>query len=148
MVERRDLGSWLGGPKGPDDESGESDYPGERLGRPEHGPGSVGSFGRRLLGLWVDWALCLLIANAILGEAAYALFVLAVEHWAMVGTLGATIGHRVVGLRVQTVAGGHPGPGRALTRSVLLCLAVPPLIMDSDQRGLHDRAVGTLVVRG
>jgi hypothetical protein len=30
---------------------------------------------------------------------------------------------------------------------VLLALAVPALIWDADQRGLHDKAVGTLVAR-
>jgi len=36
---------------------------------------------------------------------------------------------------------------RALVRGLLLCLAVPPLIVGQDGRGLHDRAAGTRVVR-
>ena len=39
------------------------------------------------------------------------------------------------------------GPLRAAGRAVLLGLAVPALIFDADQRGLHDRAVGTVVAR-
>jgi len=30
---------------------------------------------------------------------------------------------------------------------VLLVLVVPPLIMDADGRGLHDRAAGSIVTR-
>jgi hypothetical protein len=32
-------------------------------------------------------------------------------------------------------------------RTVLLCLAVPALIWDRDQRGLHDKAAQTVLVR-
>src|SRR6478752_714512 len=33
-------------------------YPGERLGLPQHGPGSIARFGRRSAALFVDWLLC------------------------------------------------------------------------------------------
>jgi uncharacterized RDD family membrane protein YckC len=36
---------------------------------------------------------------------------------------------------------------RALLRTALVCLVVPPLIYDRDHRGLHDMAVGTVVVK-
>jgi len=65
----------------------------------------------------------------------------------LVGTAGASIGQRVVDLRVETVAGGAAGPIRAAIRAVLLCLVVPALIWDRDQRGLHDKAAGTVLVR-
>jgi uncharacterized RDD family membrane protein YckC len=50
-------------------------------------------------------------------------------------------------MRVERADGGAPGFVAALIRSVLLCLALPPLIWDADQRGLHDRWAGTVVVR-
>jgi hypothetical protein len=31
--------------------------------------------------------------------------------------------------------------------TLLLCLVIPAVVMDSDGRGLHDRAVGSIVVR-
>ena len=140
------MGSWLDGPgavAGP-----VQDYPGQRLGRPQDGDGSVGRFGRRLGGLAVDWAIALLIARAAVGTSSLApLVVFLAEHALLVGTAGATIGHRAFGLRVETLAGAHPGPVKALVRSLLVVLAVPPLVMDADQRGLHDRAVGTIVAR-
>ena len=63
------------------------------------------------------------------------------------GTLGSSIGHRLVGLQVVTMDGAWAGPLRALVRSALLCLAVPALIWNADQRGLHDQAAGTVLVR-
>jgi hypothetical protein len=124
-------------------------YLGERLGRPRGGPGSLARPGRRILGIAVDWVLCTLIARALRGGDPFApLLVLAVEHLVLVGTLGASVGHRVAGLRVERLDHRLPGPARAAVRTLLLCLAIPALVWDADQRGLHDRLVGTLVVRG
>jgi len=39
------------------------------------------------------------------------------------------------------------GVWRPALRTVLLCLAVPAVIWDTDQRGLHDRLSGTVLVR-
>jgi hypothetical protein len=36
---------------------------------------------------------------------------------------------------------------RSAARAVLLSLAVPALIWDRDQRGLHDRFLGTVLLR-
>jgi len=132
------------------------DYPGRRLGLPADGRGSVAGVGARLLGLVIDWVVCLLVVALFVGGDVWTgrgwvqtapLLVLFVEQTLLVGLLGTAIGHRVV--RVQVV-GPHRGPiglPRAAVRALLLCLAVPPLLMDSDLRGLHDKAVGSVVVR-
>jgi uncharacterized RDD family membrane protein YckC len=146
VVNRREIGSWLDGPGG--GARVVQDYPGQRLGRPQDGDGSLGSFGRRLGGLVVDWAIALVIARVLIGTDSLApLIVFLAEHLLLVATVGATIGHRVFGLRVETLGGAHPGPLKAVVRSLLLVLVVPPLVMDADQRGLHDRAAGTVVAR-
>jgi hypothetical protein len=49
------------------------------------------------------------------------------------------------------VAGPDDAPiglSRAAVRSLLLCLAVPPLLMDADLRGVHDKVSRSVVVRG
>lgn len=146
MVDRRDVGSWLEGPGAA--RPVEQDYPGQRLGRPEEGPGSVAHVGRRLLGVTVDWIASLLVARAIFGADPWGpLLVFAIESAVLVSTIGATFGHRVVGLGVERVDGGLPGAARAVLRTVLLCLVIPAVVWDADQRGLHDKAAGTLVVR-
>jgi uncharacterized RDD family membrane protein YckC len=144
VVDRRDLGSWLEGPG----RASTGDYPGQRLGRPEHGSRSVARPGRRVLGLMIDWGLSLLIARGLLhGGSWTTLAIFLLEQTLLVGTAGASIGHRIADLRVETVAGGAAGPVRAAVRAVLLCLAVPALIWDRDQRGLHDKVAGTVLVR-
>lgn len=148
MVSRREAGSWLEPQRSPGEPGA---YPGQRLGRPEEGPRSLGGFGRRVVAIVVDWVISLLIAGGFLRGAHLGQFgpllVLLVMNVLLVSTAGATIGHRLLGLRVETVEGAPPGPVKALVRSVLLCLALPPLIWDRDQRGLHDRFAGTLVAR-
>ena len=140
---REDLGSWLdGGPR----PSGE--YPGQRLGLAEQGPGSLAPLGRRVLALVIDWVLCVVISNAVFGRNPWGpLAVLALENVALVGTIGTTIGHRVLGLRVVRLGGGAAGILRASARTALLCAAIPAAVWDADGRGLHDRLAGTVLLR-
>lgn len=153
MVNRKDIGSWIEGP-GASSRDGES-YPGSRLGMPQRGPGSVARFGRRLVGVMIDWLLCSLVAAALWGYSITGgdsgsfkpLVIFAVQHLILVGTIGFTIGHRVVGLRVVRLGGGLPGFVPALARTILLVLAIPALIWDRDDRGLHDKVAGTVVIR-
>jgi uncharacterized RDD family membrane protein YckC len=124
------------------------DHPGARLGLPDDGPGSVGRFGRRLLALVVDWAIALLVARALLRSDPWGtLAVFAVMQAALVGTLGGGAGHLLLGLRVVRLDGTATGPLRAIGRAVLLSLAVPAMVWDRDQRGMHDRLVGTVLRR-
>src|SRR5512134_1525624 len=52
-------GSWLGGVRSAGVDLG---APGERLGLPESGSGAAASYGRRLVALFIDWALSMVIA--------------------------------------------------------------------------------------
>jgi uncharacterized RDD family membrane protein YckC len=122
---------------------------------PRGGRGSMGRFGRRLVGVVIDWALCQLLAYGLFDKAFGAagagsflpLGIFAVENLLLVGTLGSTIGHRVVGLRVLSTDGRAARPLQVLVRTLLLCLFLPAMFWDKDGRGLHDRAAGTVIVR-
>ena len=115
----------------------------------------MGRFGRRLVGVVIDWALCQLLAYGLFDKAFgvagagsfLPLGIFAVENLLLVGTLGSTIGHRVVGLRVLSTDGRAARPLQVLVRTVLLCLFLPAMFWDKDGRGLHDRAAGTVIVR-
>jgi len=153
VVNRNDIGSWIEGPGASSRDGGS--YPGSRLGLPQRGPGSIARFGRRLVGVTIDWLLCSLVAAALWGYSITGddsgsfkpLVIFAVQHLILVGTIGFTIGHRVVGLRVVRLGGGLPGFVPALARTILLVLAIPALIWDRDDRGMHDKVAGTVVIR-
>ncbi|MBO0827131.1 MAG: RDD family protein [Streptosporangiales bacterium] len=146
-MDRRWLGSWLAGPSSAED-GAPGKYPGERLGLPQEGPGSIAGLGRRLGGLLIDWLICSVIGLGLLRSVPFAaLLVFAVENVLLVGTAGFTIGHRIVGIRVSRVDGSHAGFGWAAVRTVFLCVFIPALFMDRDLRGMHDRAADTVPVR-
>ncbi|WP_380167893.1 RDD family protein [Jannaschia sp. R86511] len=141
------LGGWMYGPGGPREPT--QDFPGQRLGRPQHGPGSVAPMMRRVLALVVDWLLAVLVGGTLLtGLSSFGpLVVFGVVQVLLVGTIGFSVGHRVIGLAVTRLDSGPLGPLGALVRTALLLLVIPALVMDEDGRGLHDRAAGSVVVR-
>lgn len=122
-------------------------WPGQRLGLPETGPGSLAGFGRRMLALLIDWALAMVISTGFFGGDPLATLILFVAmHIILVGLLGVTIGKRLV--RIQVVRGHNlPGPLWAAVRTGLLLLVIPAIIPAPDGRNLHDRAAGTMQIR-
>jgi len=122
-------------------------YPGQRLGLPEHGPGSVASLPRRLLALLIDWLLSMVIAYWLTHSQFWTIAVFAIETYLLTALGGSTVGKRLVGIRTVRVGGGPVGFGWALVRTAILLTVVPPLLTDRDLRGLHDRASDTIVVR-
>lgn len=129
-------------------------------GRPAPTPDEGGDrapLGRRLVAIVVDWVACLLITHGLIGRVvelspeafSFApLALLFLLNLAGVTLGGATFGHRLLGLRVVPMVGEWVTPLRAAVRAALLCLAIPAMIVISDDgRGLHDRAAGTKIVR-
>ncbi|MGV9802993.1 RDD family protein [Mycobacterium sp. NPDC003449] len=157
----RTMGTWLSGPGPFDSGDGESrdkpaGYPGERLGLPENGPGSLARTGRRLGALCIDWLVAyglagLAMAFDLVSMAMLSTAVLVI--WAVIGTVAVrlfsfTPGQLAVGLVVAPADGrDRIGIVRAFIRVVLIALVIPPLVSDSDLRGLHDRASYTAVLR-
>lgn len=131
------------------------EFPGERLGLPETGPASVARFGRRLAALLVDWVASLLLVRLFFPHLGYGtqessfatLMIFALELIFFTWVAGASFGQRLLGMQVVRLDGRAPGLGRAIVRTLLLCLAVPALIWDQDSRGLHDRTAGTVLLR-
>ena len=127
-------------------------YRGQRLGLPPSGTGSMAGTGRRVAALFIDWIAATIVARALVGDPQSSL-----ESFATVGIFalevailtwlwGASFGQRILGIRVVGRARRLGLVGAAL-RTVLICLVIPPLIWDADGRGLHDRAVDTVVLR-
>jgi uncharacterized RDD family membrane protein YckC len=123
-------------------------WPGWRLGRPQEGRGSVARPGRRIAAVCIDLALCAIISWAFFFGVEFAsLTIFAIEQVVFLVTLGGSIGHLAMGLRLVTLKGTHCGVWRPIVRTVLLCLLIPAFIWDSDQRGMHDVFAGTVLVR-
>jgi uncharacterized RDD family membrane protein YckC len=124
------------------------DYPGQRLGLPERGPGSAGGFGPRILALVIDWLPCSVAAQLLTKNPALsALALFAAVTVLSVGIAGRTVGHAAAGLRIARLDGQRAGFTAAVIRTMLLCLVIPPVVYNIDGRGLHDRAAGTIVLR-
>ena len=142
--------TWLGGVRSAGVDLG---YPGERLGLPQEGSGSVSGWGRRIGALVIDWMICTWVVVQLVlrmnpAESPWApALVFAVQYLLLVGFMGQTFGHRLMGIRVAAMDGGDPRWLPVFVRTVLLGLAVPAVIWDRDHRGVHDRVSNTVVVR-
>lgn len=125
-----------------------SDWPGRRLGLPETGPRSIARPGRRIAALVIDYVPVVLISAAFFSYDAWAnLAIFATLQIVSILLLGGGIGHMVLRMRVVPLAGGRLSWWRPIVRTLLLCLVIPAVIWDRDQRALHDLAAGTLLVR-
>jgi uncharacterized RDD family membrane protein YckC len=139
---------------------GQPAYPGERLGLPEIGPGSVAGWGRRFAALLVDWLASTLVAavffgyqwlGATAGEQGWVgatpLLVFWLEASLLTALAGGSFGQLALRVSVVHVDGRPVNLLEALVRSFLIVLVVPPLIFNRDQRGLHDLLVKTVTLR-
>jgi uncharacterized RDD family membrane protein YckC len=149
-MDRRSLGSWLQGPGAtPRPDSEVAGYPGKRLGLPERGQGSIAGVGVRLLAFLLDAIMCRLVQGLLLPDLWWGVtLVFGVEVFVLTAFGGASAGQRLLRLRILRLDGRPVWLGTALVRTVLLLLLVPALITDRDGRGLHDKAAGTVLVRG
>jgi uncharacterized RDD family membrane protein YckC len=128
-------------------------WPGERLGLPESGPRSIARPGRRIAALAIDWAIASALSLAFFRSGPWqtdgfiTLGLFAGIQLLFLLVLNGGVGHLLLGMRVVPLNPGRLAPWRAIVRTLLVCLFVPAVIWDADQRGLHDRAAGTLLVR-
>lgn len=152
-IMAREIGSWLSGPQSLGSGDG---YPGERLGLPERGPGSLARMGRRIVALAVDWMISYGLAGLVMAIGLYDASFLATAVlliWLVLGVVsvrlfGFTPGQYLLGLRVASVDNRlHVGTGRAVARGLLIALVIPALFTDGDGRGIQDRVTATAVVR-
>jgi uncharacterized RDD family membrane protein YckC len=135
-------------PKLPDAPRPRPPWPGHDLGLAESGPRSIARFGRRLVALAIDWLLAVVISIAFFHYNGFAtLGVFFVMQCIFEITVGGSVGHLAVRLRLVPARGGSLAWWKPIIRTFLVCLVLPAVIYDRDQRGLHDRAVDTFLVR-
>lgn len=144
------MGTWLSGP-GVTAGRIPRKWRGERLGLPENGPGSVSSTGRRAVAILIDILLSGLVAGLFTAPELprnWSLLAWALIMIVPTALFGRTPGMVVMGIQVLRVDNTPTvGLWRAAVRTVLIFPVIPAVIWDVDNRGLHDRLTGTVVVR-
>ncbi len=115
------------------------------------------SLGRRLSALMVDWlAAFFIVVSTTGGLLAHsqgrqfkisALFF--VEMAVLSALQGASLGHRIFGIRIVRFAdGGRISPLQAIIRSALLTTVIFAITFDENGRGMHERFSGSVLTRG
>lgn len=124
-------------------------WAGDRLGLPEVGSGSLAKMGRRLIALSVDWAAALLISYAFFAaDNTATLLIFGAQNFILTALTGSSFGHRVAGLKLKRLDGAPVvGFAKAALRVCLILLVLPAVIWDNDNRGLHDKVAGTVLIR-
>ncbi len=130
-------------------------FPGQSLGLPERGRGSVAPWRARIAALLIDWAASMILAVALFGvgvlrESGWRswmiLAVFFVEKSVLSALAGGSFGQLLARVGVIRLDGRPLGWLRAIARTALVCLVLPAVVIGADRRGLDDLALGTVVV--
>jgi uncharacterized RDD family membrane protein YckC len=122
-------------------------YPGERLGLPREGSGSIGRPGRRIGALFLDYGAAYLISGFFGWDPLAILAIFAAIQIVFIPTIQGSPGHRIFGLRLVRADGAWVWLWRPVVRTLLLIVVIPAVIWDADQRGLHDKSAATMLLR-
>lgn len=151
--------TWLTGTGADGSSEAPPRWPGEKIGLPETGPGSVAGGFRRFVAFVFDLVAASLITALFLPpefgdvEVMRSFNSAAIVVWVVLTVpsaafFGFTPGMGVLGIRVGRLDGATSvGLWRAVVRCALTILIIPAAVRNIDGRGWHDRATGTVVVR-
>jgi uncharacterized RDD family membrane protein YckC len=112
--------------------------------------------GKRILALIFDWASAILVVQVIPNGPDYGtqsnslltLLIFAIEVALFTWMMGSSFGQRIVGIRVRDFSiNKNPTLLQSLFRTLLIVLLIPPLLADSEGRGLHDRLAKTKLIK-
>ena len=114
------------------------------------------TYARRMSALALDWLACYAIVAALSGginqmssnSSLYVLALFFAQVWILTALQGATLGHRLFGMKVVRFEdGGSLSIGQALVRTILLVLVVTAVTFDANGRGIHERLSGSVLTR-
>ncbi len=112
--------------------------------------------GKRILALIFDWVSAILVVQVIPNGPAYGtqsnslltLLIFAFEVTLFTWMMGSSFGQRIVGIRVRDFSiDKNPTLLQSLFRTLLIVVLIPPLLADSEGRGLHDRLAKTKLIK-
>lgn len=123
-------------------------FPGKKFRLPEFGSNSVAALWKRFVALVIDWGLATLISYGFFAyDPLWLLFFFVVPRMFFQILIGASIGQLFLGIRLTRVDGKALGIWAPIIRTLLLILVIPAIVLDPDQRGIHDVVAKTLVVQ-
>ena len=133
----------------------EESFPGQRLGLPAEGHGSLASWRARVAALLLDWAACMGVSVLLFGTEVLTgsdwrswmiLTTFFVQSTLLSWLVGGSLGQVVCRIAVARLDRQPLGIARAVLRAALVSLALPALVIGPDRRGLQDLAAGTVVI--
>lgn len=132
-----------------------AEYPGESIGLPESGRGSLASWWARIAALVLDWGTCMIVASFLFGAGVLReggwkswmiLAVFFVQSAVLTALTGSSFGQLLARIGVHRLDGQRLGWGRALARAGMICLVLPTVVIGAERRALNDLVLGTVVV--
>jgi uncharacterized RDD family membrane protein YckC len=133
----------------------EEPYPGQLLGLPATGHGSLATWGARVGARVIDWAVCTLVALTLFGTGVLTgggwrgfmtLATFCVESALLCWLAGGSLGQLVCRIAVVRLDRQPLGIVRAVLRAALISLALPAVVIGPNRRHLADLAAGTIVI--
>ncbi len=130
-------------------------YPGQSIGLPESGRGSLASWRARVAALVVDWAASMLVAYLLFGMGALRgsdwrqwtiLGVFFVQASLLTALTGSSFGQLLARIGVVRLDGAKISWWQAIARTAMKCVIIPAIVVGAERRGLDDLVLGTVMV--
>ena len=130
-------------------------HPGQSLGLPATGAGSLASWRARIAAIIVDWAASMAVAFLLFGMGALRgqdwrlwtpMAVYFVEASVLTAVMGGSFGQLLARIGIVRLDGTAIRWWQAVVRTALKCLVIPMLLIGAERRGLNDLMLGTVVV--
>lgn len=131
-------------------------YPGQTLGLPERGRGSLATWSQRLAALVIDWAACMIVARFSFGDGVTFGFdwrrwtpmvLYFLQKGVLTALLGGSFGQLLCRIAVVRLDGQPVGWLRSFARAGMKVVLIPAVVIGAERRALDDLALGTVVVR-
>lgn len=130
-------------------------YPGESLGLPERGRGSLATWNARLAALVIDWFAGVILCRLLFGPGVqqglhwqaftpYGMYFL--QKGLLTALAGGSFGQLVCRIGVIRTDHAQIGWWRPFVRAALKLLVVPAVVIGAERRALDDIMLGTVVV--
>ena len=131
-------------------------YPGQSIGLPESGRGSLATWRARIAALLVDWAASMVVAVFAFGvgvlrdggwRAWMVLAVFFLQKAILTALVGGSFGQILARVTILRLDGQPLGWWRAIARTAMVCVVLPAVVIGAERRGLDDLVLGTVAVR-